>query len=189
MAGFVCDHCKKCCRSFGAFFTSERTISDRDFYVRYHLTHELFPVHISAEYPDAFSHTLPTDQIPGACPLLRKDPEGAGYICTIYATRLRQCRDVRSYHLIIRDARRAVCGKVKGRPDLTTTDETFALLWKSEFSSIPARIRQHAVGSRLAAHGISCGICRITPGNEQIRFNTWTSAFPVSCEPTMIRIG
>jgi len=49
MAEFVCDHCGKCKKSFGAFFTIERTISDRDFYCLSGITNELFPVHISAE--------------------------------------------------------------------------------------------------------------------------------------------
>jgi len=156
MATFECDHCGKCCKSFGAFIKIERKISDRDFYCRYGITNELFPVHVSAEYADVFARTLPTDVIPNACPFLRKGREGTGCVCTVYPTRPRQCRDFRCYHMIIQTAGGEVCGKVKGRSDLKTTDENLAKLWKEEVEPIsrndPAAWMR-AVTSLLAAHG------------------------------------
>ena len=156
MAKFACDHCGKCCRSFGAFIKIERKISDRDFYCRYGITNEIFSVHVSAEYADVFSLSLPTDVIPNACPFLRKDREGAGYACTIYPTRPRQCRDFRCYHMIILTARGEVCGRVKGRSDLKTSDENLAKLWKEEVEPIPREDQtawMRAVIPLLAAHG------------------------------------
>ena len=156
MATFECDHCGKCCKSFGAFIKIERKISDRDFYCRYGITNELFPVHVSAEYADVFARTLPTDVIPNVCPFLRNYREGAGYACTIYPTRPRQCRDFRCYHMIIHNSGGEICGKVKGRADLKTSDENLAKLWKEEVEPIPrenpaAWVR--AVTSLLAADG------------------------------------
>jgi len=156
MATFECDHCGKCCKSFGAFIKIERKISDRDFYCRYGITNELFPVHVSAEYADVFSLSVPTDVIPNACPFLRNDREGTGYACTIHPTRPRQCRDFRCYHMIIRTDRGEICGKVKGRADLKTSDENLAKLWKKEVEPIPCEDRVtwvRAVIPLLAAHG------------------------------------
>ncbi len=81
----------------------------------------------------------------------------AGYTCTIYPTRPRQCRDFRCYHMIIRTAGGEICGRVKGRSDLITADEKLAKLWKEEVEPIPrenpaAWVR--AVTSLLAQTGI-----------------------------------
>ncbi|MCX6689401.1 MAG: YkgJ family cysteine cluster protein [Methanoregula sp.] len=156
MATFECDHCGKCCRSFGAFIKIERKISDRDFYCRYGITNELFPVHVSPEYADVFSSSLPADAIPDACPFLRNDREGKGYACTCYPTRPSQCRDFRCYHMIIRTAGGEICGKVKGRADLKTSDDNLAKLWKEEVEPIPREdpaAWMRAVIPLLAAHG------------------------------------
>jgi len=156
MARFECDHCGKCCKSFGAFIKIERKISDRDFYCRYGITNELFPVHVSAEYADVFSLSLPTDVIPNACPFLRKNRNDAGFSCTIYPTRPRACRDFHCYHMIIYNPEGEVCGRVSGRFDLKTSDERLTKLWKEKMESIPRQnftAWMQAVITILSAHG------------------------------------
>jgi len=156
MATFECDHCGKCCKSFGAFIKIERKISDRDFYCRYGITNELFPVHISAEYADVFARTLPTDVIPNACPFLRKNRNEAGFTCTVYPTRPRSCRDFRCYHMIIHNPGGEVCGRVMARFDLKTTDEYLKQIWKEKVEPLPRQDHaawMRAVTSLLAAHG------------------------------------
>ncbi len=51
MATFDCDLCGKCCRSFGEFVKIERQASDRDYYCRYGITNEIFPVRSSRSTP------------------------------------------------------------------------------------------------------------------------------------------
>jgi hypothetical protein len=42
MAKFECNHCGKCCRSFGEFIRVERRLTGRDYYCRFGITNELF---------------------------------------------------------------------------------------------------------------------------------------------------
>jgi uncharacterized protein len=156
MATFVCDHCGKCCLSFGAFITLERKISDRDYYCRYEITNELFPVHIAAEDDALFSESLPAGVNPKSCPFLRKNPNGAGFACTIYSTRPRVCRDFRCYHTIVYNPEGVVCGTVSGRCDLKTSDENLKKIWKENVEPIP--LQDHtawmkAVIKILSEHG------------------------------------
>jgi len=156
MTKFECDHCGQCCKSFGAFFKIERKISDRDFYCRYGITNELFPVHVSAENADLFTPSLPIEVIPNACPFLRKNRNEAEFTCTIYPTRPRVCRDFRCYHMIIHNPEGEVCGKVSGRFDLKTSDERLTKLWKENVGSIPRQDHaawMQAVITILSAHG------------------------------------
>ena len=52
MATFDCNWCGKCCQSFGEFIGIERQINGRDYYIRYGITNELFPVHVQPEFAD-----------------------------------------------------------------------------------------------------------------------------------------
>ena len=156
MATFVCDQCGKCCMSYGAVIKIERKISDRDYYCRYGITNELFPVHVAAEHEDLFSDSLPAGTNPKSCPFLRKNRNKAGFTCTVYSTRPRPCRDFHCYHMIIHNAGGEVCGRVKARFDLKTTDEHLKQIWNENVEPLPRQ--DHAAWMRkvipvLAAHG------------------------------------
>ena len=142
--------------SYGAFIKIERKISDRDYYCRYGITNELFPVHIAAEHEALFSESLPEGTNPNACPFLRKNCNEAGFTCTVYPTRPHVCRDFHCYHMIIHNPEGAVCGRVSGRFDLKTTDENLIKLWKENVESIPRHdftAWMQAVITVLSAHG------------------------------------
>ena len=52
MVKFDCNWCGKCCSSFGEFIRIERQVTGRDYFCRYGITDELFPVHVQPEFAD-----------------------------------------------------------------------------------------------------------------------------------------
>jgi hypothetical protein len=151
MAEFVCNGCGKCCRSFGAFIRIERQVTDRDYYCRYGLTNELFPVHVQPEYAEEIAGEFEDGEgVAGAekkaCPFLRPNKEDEEFVCAIYSTRPPVCREFRCYRMLIYDvASGEERGKVVGSYDLQTRDEALALLWKEKIAGLPHPLpRQHA---------------------------------------------
>jgi hypothetical protein len=151
MAEFVCNGCGKCCRSFGAFIRIERQLNDSDYYCRYGLTNELFPVHVQPKYTDEIAGEFEDgEEAKGvekkACPFLRPDT-GGEFVCAIYPTRPLVCREFRCYRMLIYDvASGEVRGKVVGSYDLQTRDEALAQLWKEKITVLPHPLpRQNAV--------------------------------------------
>ena len=87
MVKFDCDWCGKCCASFGEFIKIEQQVTDRDYYCRYGITNEIFPVHVTPEFADAiadnFADAEPAgaDQTRKGCIFSRKNPEGNDLAC------------------------------------------------------------------------------------------------------------
>jgi Fe-S-cluster containining protein len=157
MVKFECDRCGKCCRSFGEFIKIERQLSDRDYYCRYGIKNELFLAHIEGDHADS----PPLGSIDGkpekGCPFMRKDPAGTGIACAIYATRPRICRDFRCYRMVIVNRAGHECGRIVGRTDLKTSDETLTQIWKENIAPLlPPHSDtrwENTVIDALAAHG------------------------------------
>lgn len=141
---FVCDHCGKCCRSFGEFITIERQLSSRDYYCRFGVTRELFLAHTEPEYADAIAEEY--EQQEGSreeinrkkCIFLQKDRQSDGFSCAIYPARPHICREFQCYRMVIYNPRGELCGRVIGRNELKTTDEDLATLWKEKVAHIPS---------------------------------------------------
>jgi Fe-S-cluster containining protein len=167
MAVFKCNSCGKCCSSFGSLISIERQLGDRDYYCRYSLTKEIFPVHVDAEYTDEVSERVSRKEYvqvssaKNACPFLCGKPRGDGFSCAVYATRPVVCRQFRCYRMIVYDSRGNLLGKVIGANGISTQDATLAQLWKEQIAAIP---HAHPPGSNdpawikkvneiLAAHG------------------------------------
>jgi len=155
MVKFECDRCGKCCRSFGEFIKIERQLTSRDYYSRYGLKNELFLAHIEADYADM----QPPYSKEGekGCPFIRKNQNGSGIACAIYATRPQICREFRCYRMVIYNSAGHECGRILGRNELKTNDEPLARIWKE---SIAQRLPHHsymrwetAVIEALADHG------------------------------------
>jgi Fe-S-cluster containining protein len=91
MAKFECDHCGKCCRSFGEFIKIERQLSSRDYYCRYGIKNELFLAHIESDYTDSKTPSLKEGKRVKGCAFMRENQKGKGIACAIYATRPRIC--------------------------------------------------------------------------------------------------
>ena len=157
MIAFDCSRCGKCCRSFGEFIKIERQLTSRDYYCRYVIKNELFLAHIEGDYADS----PPLGSIEGkpvkGCPFMRKDPVGKGISCAIYATRPGICRDFRCYRMVIVNRAGNECGRIMGRNDLKTTDETLEQVWKEHIAPLlPPHSDtrwENAVINALAAHG------------------------------------
>jgi Fe-S-cluster containining protein len=141
MAGFECDRCGKCCSSFGSFITIERQLNDRDYYCRYSLTGDVFPVHVDMDYADDVAERSQADA--GApsgkwpCPFVCHEHGGAGFICSVYPTRPPVCRSFRCYRMLIYDRNGHSIGKVIGAGEIRTSDEELARLWKEKIAVIP----------------------------------------------------
>ncbi|MDD1690882.1 MAG: YkgJ family cysteine cluster protein [Methanoregula sp.] len=167
MATFTCNFCGKCCFSFGSFITIERQLNDQDYYCRYSLTGEQFPVHVDAEYADEVSEAdvgqVNTRAPAGKkrCPFLCRKKDGEGFTCAIYPSRPLVCREFRCYRMQVYDPYDHLAGKVIGAGEISTTDGVLARLWKEEIASIP---HTHPAGLNdpvwvktvtgiLAAHG------------------------------------
>ncbi len=142
MAEFICDWCGKCCRSFGEFIRIERKLTERDYYCRYGITNDLVLVHVQPEYAEVVSGTYsekkPESENPEKkCPFLWKNPDGNGFVCTIYPTRPPVCREFRCYRMLIHNSGGKLVGRVIGQNEIKTADDSLATLWKEHISHLP----------------------------------------------------
>ena len=156
MVVFDCSWCGKCCASFGAFIKIERQLTSRDYYCRYGIKNELFLAHIEGDYVDGHPPGLKYGEPVKGCPFMRIKPDGNGIACAIYATRPRICREFRCYRMVIHHRDGHECGRIMGRHDLKTADETLAQIWKEEIAPLPrhddARWGKSVIAA-LAVHG------------------------------------
>jgi len=157
MVKFECDHCGKCCRSFGEFIKIERQLTSRDYYCRYGIKNEFFLAHIEADYANSQPPSLKEGEPVKGCPFIRKNQIGSGIACAIYATRPQICRDFRCYRMVIRHRDGYECGRIMGRNELKTTDESLKQIWKERVSrQLPSHDDprwEKAVIDALALHG------------------------------------
>lgn len=151
MVTFECDGCGKCCGSLGSLIKIERQLNDRDYYCRNGLTNELFMTRVGPDYEEEISETFP--DIVGkegasrrkTCVFLRKNKSGSGCTCSVYQTRPKICRDFRCYHMVIYNHEGKSCGRVVGRHDIQTPDETLARIWDNEVAVVS---QAHGDGAR-----------------------------------------
>jgi Fe-S-cluster containining protein len=150
MAKFECNWCGKCCESFGEFIKIERQLNDRDYYCRYGITDEIFPVHVQPEFADEIEEDFIDSDPKGAgaarkgCIFSRKNPEGKGFACAIYPTRPGICREFKCYRMLIHHpATGEMRGKVIGINELRTRDEILSALWKEKIASLPHPFKGH----------------------------------------------
>lgn len=149
MATFDCNWCGKCCSSFGEFIRIERQVTERDYFCRYGITDELFPVHVTPDFADEigeefeeFGGKVPEDH--KGCVFMRKNPEGRGFACAIYETRPTICREFLCYRMLIHHpASGEVRGKVIGINELRSHDEILAAIWNDKIAHLPHPIQHH----------------------------------------------
>jgi Fe-S-cluster containining protein len=157
MIAFDCTRCGKCCASFGEFIKIERQLTSRDYYCRYGIKNELFLAHIERDYADSQHPSSKEGERVKGCPFMRENQNGKGTACAIYATRPRICRDFRCYRMVIVNHTGNECGRIMGRNDLKTTDETLQQIWKEHISPLlPPHSDtrwENAVINALAAYG------------------------------------
>lgn len=165
MVKFDCNWCGKCCSSFGEFIRIERQISGRDYFCRYGITDELFPVHVQPEFADEIEEDFGesdgknTNNLQKNCVFMKKNPEGPGFACAIYPTRPTICREFLCYRMLIHHQESGeVRGKVIGINELRTHDEILARIWNEKIAALPHPFEthhdtvQHSPGTRVT-HG------------------------------------
>jgi len=162
MAKFDCNWCGKCCASFGEFIKIERQLTERDYYCRFGITDEIFPVHVQPEFADEieeeFTESDPKE--PGSthkgCIFMRKNPDGRGFSCAIYPTRPTICREFRCYRMLIHHPSSGETrGKVMGINELRTHDEILAAVWNEKIAHIPHPFSDHSTSSgHVPASGV-----------------------------------
>jgi hypothetical protein len=144
MAMFDCNWCGKCCDSFGEFIAIERQLTGRDYYCRYAITNELFPVHVQPEFADEIEEefTEPDPKAAGparkGCIFSRKNPDGPGFACAIYETRPTICREFKCYRMLIQHPPTGeLRGRVIGINEIRTHDAILAAIWNEKISHLP----------------------------------------------------
>ncbi|MCJ7742899.1 MAG: YkgJ family cysteine cluster protein [Methanoregula sp.] len=157
MIAFDCTRCGKCCASFGEFIKIERQLTSRDYYCRYGIKNELFLAHLEGDYADSQHPSSKEGEPVKGCPFMRENQNGKGIACAIYTSRPRICRDFRCYRMVIVNRAGLECGRIMGRNDLKTTDETLERIWKEHIVPLlPSHSDtrwENAVIDALAAHG------------------------------------
>ncbi|MDP2798214.1 MAG: YkgJ family cysteine cluster protein [Methanoregula sp.] len=156
MVAFNCSWCGKCCTSFGALIKIERQLTSRDYYCRYGIKNELFLAHIEGDYADSQPPSPKVGEPMKGCPFMRKKTDGKGIACAIYTTRPRVCREFRCYRMLIYNRDGHECGRIMGRHELKTEDETLSEIWKEEITPLPRHDDAHwekLVMAALAALG------------------------------------
>jgi uncharacterized protein len=167
MSQFDCNWCGKCCQSFGEFIRIERQVTERDYFCRYGITNELFPIHVLPEFSDDIEEEFEeqaegnTSESHKGCIFMRKNPEGRGFACAIYPTRPTICREFICYRMLIHHpASGEIRGRVIGINELRTHDEVLQAIWNEKIANLPhpfatqhdAVQHSHGPGAQ-AAHG------------------------------------
>jgi len=144
MTKFDCTWCGKCCESFGEFIKIERQLSSQDYYCRFGITNEIFPVHVQPEFADAIDEEYseqdiaPTNTAHKGCIFMRENPAGKGFACAIYPTWPEICRDFKCYRMLIhRPKYGEVHGRVIGINELRTKDEDLVKIWADIIANLP----------------------------------------------------
>jgi uncharacterized protein len=150
MAKFDCNCCGKCCASFGEFIKIERQLTDRDYYCRYGITNEIFPVHVQPEFADEIEDEFTESDPKGTgspqkgCIFMRKNPGGKGFACAIYPTRPDICREFECYRMLIHHHPTGeMRGKVIGINELNTHDEILNAIWNEKIAHLPHPFKGH----------------------------------------------
>ncbi len=167
MAKFDCTWCGKCCMSFGEFIKIERQLNDRDYYCRYDITNEIFPVHVQSEFADEIGDKFLEQDETGkgshikGCVFMSKNPAGKGVACAIYPTRPNICREFKCYRMLIHHTSSGeIRGRIIGINELRTKDEILAAIWKEKIATLPHPLHsQPGAAQRSLASGtsVSCG--------------------------------
>jgi Fe-S-cluster containining protein len=140
MTSFLCDHCGKCCTSLGAYIKIERQLSEQDYYCKNTITGAAFPVHVAPDFAEEIDEDVTSGAAasrPG-CIFLHRNPKGPGFVCAIYPTRPRLCRQFRCYHMVIFNSRGESAGRMVGRADIQTADSLLAKIWNDEVKPRPS---------------------------------------------------
>jgi uncharacterized protein len=166
MTTFVCDGCGKCCAGYGSFIRIERQLNSRDYYCRYSLSGDLFPVHAEGEYAGEIAERYSDETGSAAegkkpCPFLCRNKNGAGFVCGIYSTRPPVCREFRCYRMLIYNPEGQLAGRVIGAGQISTTDESLAHVWEEHVAGLPHEhppgvndpVWEKKVTAILAKHG------------------------------------
>ncbi len=148
MAIFECNWCGKCCQSFGEFIKIERQVSERDYFCRYGITNELFPVHVLPDFADEIEEKFEDSGGGGTeargCVFSLKNPAGPGFACAIYNTRPTICKEFLCYRMLIHHpASGEVRGRVIGINELRTHDEGLKAIWNEKISHLPHPFETH----------------------------------------------
>jgi uncharacterized protein len=142
MTSFICDRCGKCCISLGQSIIIERQLNDQDYYCRSRIDNAIFLAHVDKKYEEEIAEEYAAGELAQSstekkpCHFLRKDPSGEGSCCAIYTTRPKVCQDFRCYHMLIRNRKGAVCGRVIGKNTVRTDDAALENLWSGQITSI-----------------------------------------------------
>jgi hypothetical protein len=142
MAKFECSWCGKCCASFGQFIRIERQLNDRDYYCRYGITGDVFPVHVLSEYAGEFADEFEESgeqcgRTGDRCVFMRKNQDGKGFTCVIYLTRPQICREFRCYRMLIHHRDGHPCGRIIGRNELKSADTELVRIWNDSVIPLP----------------------------------------------------
>lgn len=162
MAVFACDRCGKCCVSLGPHIMIERRLNEQNYYCRSVIDNTIFPVHVDPEYREEIAdefetgNACPHDPMKKTCRFLRKNHEGPGTVCAIYATRPKVCRDFRCYRMLIRNREGEICGRIIGKNTIRTDNIALEKIWDGKIAALPygdpaAWIKN--VAGILAGHG------------------------------------
>ena len=118
-------------------------MTGRDYYCRYGITNEIFPVHVHPDYADEidseFDECGPAgDPDHKGCVFMRKNPAGKGFACAVYETRPTICREFECYRMLIHDRPDGeVKGRIIGVNELKTQDEKLAAVWAEKIAHLP----------------------------------------------------
>ncbi len=131
----VCTRCGKCCISLGRHIRIERSLSSSDHYIRIGITREIVPVRVHPDFTRIFRDTRPETTRQSWCPFLRKQDTGE-FVCTIYPSRPKICRDFicSASRILDREGREA--GRIQGRRHLKSDNPDLVRFWKEHIEPI-----------------------------------------------------
>ncbi len=110
-------------------------MSSSDHYIRLGITREIIPVRVHPDYARIFRDTRPETADPSWCPFLRKQDTGE-FVCTIYPSRPKICRDFICSSVRILDREGGEAGRIQGRRSLKSDDPDLVRVWKEYIEPI-----------------------------------------------------
>ncbi len=124
--------------NFGRYVVQERQIGEGRFFSRSRIDGEVFVATVEGAYASLYREQKDLARHPEWCPFLRREREGAAYVCTIYSSRPKFCRLFKCARMDILDASGNRVGRVVGRRDLVTSDATLRSCWDAQVRALEA---------------------------------------------------
>jgi Fe-S-cluster containining protein len=136
MGEFVCTMCGRCCMGMGKYVKIVGSTGPNKVICQHELGKETCYATIEKPYRDDFDHEEDMETLTQWCPFLKRTNDEERYVCIIYQTRPRFCREFKCARMRIYDRENNEIGILKGRRTLSSDNKNLKELWEQKVSPL-----------------------------------------------------